>query len=391
MSLKQSFSLAIKSLLGSKMRSFLTMLGIIIGIASVIALTSIFNGMTSEVISKMESMGTTTVNINISGRGGNRRVEPDELQALAEENPDTILGISPNITMNTTIKFGNENQSTRCLGVNEIYGTLKDIKMNSGRFLQYIDIERRQKNCVIGTYVVKNLFGGQDPIGETIKIGGSSFMVVGVLDETADSEEGSEDDKIIIPYTLARTFTRSSFISTYIMCATDAESVDEATEAVKELLLKKYNSSNFFNVTAMSALIESMEEMTGMMSTVLAGIAGISLLVGGIGIMNIMLVSVAERTREIGIRKSLGAKRRDIMSQFIVEAATTSVIGGIIGIIFGIALSHLLAPLMDITAVTTVGSVLLSFGISAAIGISFGFFPANKAAKLNPIDALRHD
>ncbi len=391
MNLKQSFSLAIKSLMGSKMRSFLTMLGIIIGIASVIALTSIFNGMTSEVIGKMESMGTTTVNINISGRGGNRRIEPDELQQLADENSDIILGISPNITMNVTIKSGNDNQTTSCLGVSEVYDKLKNLEVSSGRFLQYIDIERRQKNCVIGTYIVKNLFGGANPIGETIKIGGSSFNIVGVLEEKADSEEGSEDDKIIIPYTLARTFTRNSFISSYIMCATDAESVEAATNAAKELLLKKYTSSDYFNVTAMSSLIETMEEMTGMMSTVLAGIAGISLLVGGIGIMNIMLVSVTERTREIGIRKSLGAKRRDIMSQFIVEAATTSVIGGIIGIIFGIALSHLLAPLMDITAVTTMGSILLSFGISAAIGISFGFFPANKAAKLNPIDALRHD
>ena len=391
MSLKQSFSLAIKSLMGSKMRSFLTMLGIIIGIASVIALTSIFNGMTSEIINKLESFGTTTVNINISGRGGNRRVEPEELQQVADENPDTIVGISPNITMNATIKYGNENQTTSCLGVNEIYSELKNIEMSSGRFLQYIDVERRQKNCVIGTYVVKNLFGGQNPIGETIKIGGSSFRVIGVMQEKADSEQGSEDDKIIIPYTLARTFTRNSFISNYIMCATDADSVEDATNKVKELLLKKYTSSDYFNVTAMSSLIESTEEMTGMMSTVLAGIAGISLLVGGIGIMNIMLVSVSERTREIGIRKSLGAKRRDIMSQFIVEAATTSVIGGIIGIILGIALSHLLAPLMDIKAVTTVGSVILSFGISAAIGISFGFFPANKAAKLNPIDALRHD
>ena len=391
MSLKQSFTLAIKSLMGSKMRSFLTMLGIIIGIASVIALTSIFNGMTSEVIGQMENMGTTTINISISGRGGNRKVEPEEFQQLAEENPNTILGISPYITMNATIKYGNENQTTSCLGVSEIYSTLKDIEMNSGRFLQYIDVERRQKNCVVGTYIVQNLFGGANPIGETIKIGGSSFNIVGVLEETADSEEGSADDQIIIPYTLARTFTRNSFISSYIMCAADAESVEAATDTVKNLLLKKYTSSDYFNVTAMSALIETMEEITGMMSTVLAGIAGISLLVGGIGIMNIMLVSVAERTREIGIRKSLGAKRKDIMSQFIVEAATTSIIGGIIGIILGIALSHLLAPLMNITAVTTVGSVLLSFGISAAIGISFGFFPANKAAKLNPIDALRHD
>ena len=228
-------------------------------------------------------------------------------------------------------------------------------------------------------------------MGKTIKINGNSFNIVGVLEEKADSEEGSDDDKVIIPYTLARTLTRMSFVSNYIMCAVDVDNVEKATQLTEELLLDVYTSTDFFRVTAMSAVIDTVNEMTGMMSTVLAGIAGISLLVGGIGIMNIMLVSVTERTREIGIRKSLGAKRRDIMSQFIVEAATTSVLGGIIGIILGIVMAELLAPLMNITAAPTVGSVLLSFGVSALIGISFGFFPANKAAKLNPIDALRHD
>ena len=391
MSLKQSFSLAIKSLLGSKMRSFLTMLGIIIGIAAVIALISLFNGMTSEVVSQFESFGTTTINISITGRGGNRRVDPEELLEVAESNPDSILGISPNLTMNVTIKNGNENQTTSCLGVSEAYAELKDLTLVSGRFLQYIDVERRQKNCVVGSYIVQNLFDGNDPVGEVLKIGGNNFTIIGVLDETAKSEQGSEDDRIIIPYTSARTLTRMSFISNYIMCAVDVEHVDKATNLVKEVLLKTYTSEDYFKVTAMSSVIDSINEMTGMMSTVLGGIAGISLLVGGIGIMNIMLVSVTERTREIGIRKSLGAKRRDIMSQFLVEAATTSLIGGILGIILGLALAELLAPLMEIKAAPTLGSVLLSFGVSALIGVSFGYFPANKAAKLNPIDALRHD
>ena len=391
MSLKQSFSLAIKSLLGSKMRSFLTMLGIIIGIAAVIALISLFNGMTSEVVSQFESFGTTTINISITGRGGNRRVDPEELLEVAESNPDSILGISPNLTMNVTIKNGNENQTTSCLGVSEAYAELKVLTLVSGRFLQYIDVERRQKNCVVGSYIVQNLFDGNDPVGEVLKIGGNNFTIIGVLDETAKSEQGSEDDRIIIPYTSARTLTRMSFISNYIMCAVDVEHVDKATNLVKEVLLKTYTSEDYFKVTAMSSVIDSINEMTGMMSTVLGGIAGISLLVGGIGIMNIMLVSVTERTREIGIRKSLGAKRRDIMSQFLVEAATTSLIGGILGIILGLALAELLAPLMEIKAAPTLGSVLLSFGVSALIGVSFGYFPANKAAKLNPIDALRHD
>lgn len=391
MSLKQSFSLAIKSLMSSKMRSFLTMLGIIIGIAAVIALISLFNGMTSEIIGQFESMGTTTINVNITGRGGNRRIEPEELQAVVDENPETISGMSPNVTTMATIKNGNENQTTTCYCVNESFADIKDLELSTGRFLQYIDVERRQKNCVVGSYIVKSVFDGQNPIGETIKIGGNTFNIVGVLEETSDSEEGTDDDKIIIPYTLARTVSRNSFVSNYILSATSSDTVEKTKELVENTLLKTYTSTDYFSVTAMSIIIDTMNEIMGMMSTVLGGIAGISLLVGGIGIMNIMLVSVTERTREIGVRKSLGAKRRDIMSQFLVEAATTSIIGGIIGIIFGIVLAELMAPLMNITAKPTVGSILLSFGISALIGISFGYFPANKAAKLNPIDALRHD
>ena len=391
MNLKQSFSLAVKSLLASKMRSFLTMLGIIIGIAAVISLTSLFNGMTSEVIDQFEKIGTTTININITGRGGNRRVEPEQFQELADKNPEVILAVSPNISTRATIKNGSDNQTTTCLGVSEVYAALRGLELESGRFLQYIDVERRQKNCVIGTYIVNNMFDGQDPIGEVIKIGGSNFNIIGVLKETADSKEGSDDDRIIIPYTLARTLTRSNIITSYVLSATTVETVDKATELTEEMLLKTYASTDYFTVTAMSAIIDTVNEMTGMMSAVLAGIAGISLLVGGIGIMNIMLVSVTERTREIGIRKSLGAKRRDIMSQFLVEAATTSIIGGIIGIILGLLIANGLASLINIKAAPTAGSIVIAFGVSALIGISFGYFPANKAAKLNPIDALRYD
>ncbi|MFA7636831.1 MAG: ABC transporter permease [Monoglobales bacterium] len=391
MNLKQSFSLAVKSLLASKMRSFLTMLGIIIGIAAVISLTSHFNGMTSEVIDQFEKIGTTTTHNNSTGRGGNRRVEPEQFQELADKNPEVILAVSPNISTRATIKNGSDNQTTTCLGVSEVYAALRGLELESGRFLQYIDVERRQKNCVIGTYIVNNMFDGQDPIGEVIKIGGSNFNIIGVLKETADSKEGSDDDRIIIPYTLARTLTRSNIITSYVLSATTVETVDKATELTEEMLLKTYASTDYFTVTAMSAIIDTVNEMTGMMSAVLAGIAGISLLVGGIGIMNIMLVSVTERTREIGIRKSLGAKRRDIMSQFLVEAATTSIIGGIIGIILGLLIANGLASLINIKAAPTAGSIVIAFGVSALIGISFGYFPANKAAKLDPIDALRYD
>ena len=392
MNLRQSFSLAVKSLMGSKMRSFLTMLGIIIGVASVIILISVMNGMTKQMLEQFESMGTNLISVNIRGRGGNRTVTPEDMQTLVDEHPDVISGISPNVSINNiTVKVGNENDTTTCLGVNEAYPEIKNIEIENGRFLEYIDVDRRQKNCVIGTYIAKNYFEEESPLGKSIKVGGSSYHIIGILKETQDSEEGTDDDKIIIPYTLARNLSWNAFVSSYVISAATKETVDQATSVVEQKLLNIYSNSNAYSVFKQSEMMEMVNETTGTLAMVLVGVAAISLLVGGIGIMNIMLVSVTERTREIGIRKSLGARRRDILSQFVVEAATSSSIGGIMGIVLGIGGAFAVGGVMGLDATPSLSAIGIAFGVSAVIGITFGYFPASKASKLNPIEALRYD
>ncbi len=391
MDMKQSFTLAIKSLMGSKMRSFLTMLGIIIGVASVIILVALVDGMKADMVERFESMGTNLLTVSIRGRGGNRMVDIDDLQELVDENSDVLAAMSPAISVtNQTIKYGNNNLTSSCVGVNEYYGEIKKTEVEYGRAITYMDTYTRSKNCVIGTYIQKELFDGEDPIGKTIKINAYQFTVVGVLKETGDSEENSSDHTILVPYTVAQTLARMFSISSYNFSATSKDTVDQAKQVIEDYLLGVFSNSNFYSVFSQSEQLETVNEMTGMMTMVLVGVAGISLLVGGIGIMNIMLVSVTERTREIGIRKSLGATPWDIMSQFVVESITTSVVGGVIGILFGIVAAYALT-LFEYTVVISFTAILISFSVSAIIGITFGYFPAKKAAKLNPIDALRYD
>lgn len=387
---KQSFSLALKSLKTSKMRSFLTMLGIIIGVAAVIILTSMVDSMKQMMIDEFESMGTNLITVNITGRGGNRSVEPEDMLELVEEK-DSLSSVSPNITVPVTIKNGNENQSSTCIGTSEAYNEINNVELSSGRYLSYIDVEKRQKTCVIGSYIAESLFPGIDPLGETLKINGYNFTVVGVAEEKADSSEGSNDDRIYIPYSVCRTLTFMSRISNYTFSASDKDMVDQGVSDIEAALYKVYNDDDYYSVSSISAITDTLDELTGTLTLVLVGIAGISLLVGGIGIMNIMLVSVTERTREIGIRKSLGAPPSAILSQFVVEAATTSGCGGVLGIFLGIAGAYLLCSLMDMSTVITAYSIVIAFSVSAIIGITFGYFPAKKAAALNPIEALRHD
>jgi len=388
MNFKQSFILALKSLSASKMRSFLTMLGIIIGVASVIILVSVVNGMKQNMISTFESMGTNLVTASIRGRGSSRAVTPEDMINFAEENKELFAGCSPNVTTSATVKVDSENITTSVLGVSEAYADIKSLEITEGRFLEYIDVERKQKVCVVGTYIVKELYGGISPVGKTIKIGNEVYRVIGVLEEVADSEESSEDDKIIIPYTSA---ARMAYASNYLYSAANKDVIEKAVTAVENFLYKVFSNTNAYTVNSTDKMIATVDELTGQMTMMLVGIAGISLLVGGIGIMNIMLVSVTERTREIGIRKSLGAMQKDIMSQFVVEAATTSALGGVIGIVLGIVAAIGMGKAMNMAVSPSVSAVVIAFSVSAIIGITFGYFPAKKAAKLNPIDALRYD
>ena len=394
MSLKKSFELALANILYDKKRSVLTMLGIIVGVAAVIILISLMNGMTSMISDKFNEMGTTTLNITVQDRGGSRTVKEEDMYNLRDENPGLLSGVSPSATLaRATVKTSDSTDTitTNATGVSEEYADMKKLNVTDGRFLDYMDIEKISKVCVVGTYIQKELFGMTSALGNQIKINGVSYTVVGVLEEKDDSESNGSDDVIYIPYTTALRKGTSSPVSSYTLTAASDDVVDQALELVKNRLLDILGDEDYFSATSMAEMIDMMMEMVGKMKILLVAIAGISLLVGGIGIMNIMLVSVTERTREIGIRKSLGAKGKTIMSQFVIEAGTVSGVGGVIGIFVGSAVSVIAGKLLDMATYPSIGAILLSFGVSVGIGIIFGYLPAKKAADLNPIDALRYD
>ena len=385
----QAFKLALKSLAGNKMRAFLTMLGIIIGVAAVIILVSLMQGLTGEVTSLFSELGTEVLTVSVQSRGATRTLDDEDFYEFYEENKTLFKAISPNVTVSGTVKQGNTEYTSTVKGVSEEYMVIEDYKLSSGRFISYADIEYHQKVCVIGSYLDETVYNG-NAVGDTIKVGGNKLTIVGVLKEIEDSTEGSADDAIFLPYTTACKIGNTQ-ISNYSFCVADTNNIGYAETVIDNYLYNIFESDDYYTIINMQALIDQMEEMIGTMTMVLVGIAGISLLVGGIGIMNIMLVSVTERTREIGIRKSLGARRRDIMRQFVIEAGTTSAMGGIVGIILGIIFAGVLGDAIGINATPTLFAVGLSAGVSIFIGILFGYLPASKAAKLNPIEALRYE
>lgn len=394
MKFTKSMQLAMSSIVANKMRSFLTMLGIIIGVAAVIILVSVMDGVTGQVTDIFESLGTNTISVTIIPRGSNRTVDADDLYDLMEENPDLYSHVSPRVTLSGNVKSRSSTEAlttTSVTGVSEQYFDMSSLNLSAGRFLQFIDVEKKLKVCIVGSYVAKNEFGKLDCTGETLKINGTPFTIVGVLEEKADSEESSTDDCVYIPYTVATKMSMSSVVTSYAVSARNDEVVDQATAMIKSKLADVLGSDDSFIVISMKEILEQMETITKTLEAALVCIAGISLLVGGIGIMNIMLVSVTERTREIGIRKSLGAKRKNIMQQFVIEAGTISGFGGIIGIIFGAVVAFFAGQLLNITVTPSAGAVAVAFGVSVTIGILFGFLPASKASKLNPIDALRSE
>lgn len=391
MNVKQSFKLALKSILGSKFRSFLTMLGIIIGVAAVIVLVSIVDGFSKDMASSFESLGTNLISVNIKGRGGDTKLSVDDIMEWADENSDVISYVSPTINVSATIKSGSTNLTSTVHGISEYYNKIKNYDIESGRFIEYVDIEKRQKVCVIGKYISNELFPTKSPIGENIKINGDKYTVVGVLTMKQNAEEGGSDDLLMIPYTTASRLSRMARVSNYSFSSESKDNVDEAKTRIENYLLSVFGSDNYYSVYNQADSLEQVNELSSKLTLILVGIAGISLLVGGIGIMNIMLVSVTERTKEIGIRKSLGGKRRDILLQFVIEAATTSALGGIIGIFLGWLASYFTGKLFDLTVVMSLPAIVIAFSVSVGIGIIFGYFPASKASKLNPIDALRYD
>ncbi|MDR2357426.1 MAG: ABC transporter permease [Oscillospiraceae bacterium] len=391
----ESFELAIKNIAAGKVRAFLTMLGIIIGVMAVILIVGIGNGLSAYMVEQFQSMGTNTLNVNIFGRGSARAVSPDDMYALVDDNPDYLALISPTSSMSGDVKTGNETYSTSITGVGEDYFDIRQYSVNSGRGLYFVDIDKRSRVCVVGSYIANEYYSG-GAVGERMRIAGTDFTIVGVLAEEADSEESGTDDAVYVPYSVASRLSGAA-VNSYVLTVVSEDEAAASKKIVENKLLDVFGNSNAYRVQSMTELLDTMSQMLGIVIIVLAAIAGISLVVGGVGIMNIMLVSVTERTREIGIRKALGAKERYIMSQFVIEAAVTSAIGGLLGIAAGYGLSTLATRILtDVTGESlavspTSTAVLTAFGVSAAIGILFGYLPAKKAARLNPIDALRYE
>lgn len=387
----RSLVMALESIWHNKVRSLLTMLGIIIGVASVIILVSVTDGITGMITDIFEEFGTNTIQVSITSRGNTREITPEQMYDFKEKNKEYLEFLSPSVTIRGTVKTDIENINTSVTGVSEDYQDISKFTLTDGRFLSFIDIDKMLPVCVIGTYIQKELFNGQNPIGKTLKINGFRYEVVGLLEEKADSVAGGADNVIYIPYTNARKILKSSAISSYVFSTVDEEYANIAVNLIEDFAEDILGDSDYVTVISMKQIMDSFDKIMDSMTLFLILIAGISLLVGGIGIMNIMLVSVSERTREIGIRKSLGAKDWDVLSQFIIEAGTISSIGGIIGIILGVSVSMLIGHLMNLSVTPGISAISLSFGVSFAIGVVFGYLPARKAAKLNPIDALRFD
>ncbi|MCL4440307.1 MAG: ABC transporter permease [Firmicutes bacterium] len=387
MNLIQVIKLAVAGIRANKMRSILTMLGVIIGVAAVIVLVSLAQGATKSVTGSIQGLGSNLVTISMR----NTPITLTYNEVMEWKNRPGIRGIAPVISGNVTVKYGNKKYDTGLEGTNSEYEQVRNTHVQEGRFIMPIDLSFRQKVVLLGTEVSRQLFAQGSPIGETIKINGINFKVVGLLVEKGAAAFGSNDDKVVIPLTTAERVMNSKGVrSVYIQAATPGD-VDTVVAQLDNYLYRKTKNTDVYRVSNQVEMLSTVNQVTGMLTLMLGGIAGISLFVGGIGIMNIMLVTVTERTREIGIRKAIGAKRRDILRQFLIEAVVVSGIGGIIGILVGALVSRILGSLMAVEISMSLKVVGMAFGFAVLVGIVFGMYPANKAAKLNPIEALRFE
>ena len=378
------FKLSLKAIINNKMRSFLTMLGIIIGVMAVVILVSITQGATRGITDSISSMGSQQISASITDEDAS--VSADQVKELTAYS--SIDGVAPVITTNETVKKNSSKGSYSIVGVTPSYFSVLDIDIQRGRKIAESDDEWNTKVCVIGTEVAADLFGTWDAVDGTIIIGDSIYKVVGVLEEQGSSMTGSDDKKILIPYSTASKMTGEKSVSSFYIKASSDEAVDTAIAVVESFLLQITRDEDAYEVRNQSSVLDTMSDVKDTMSLLLAGIAAISLLVGGIGIMNIMLVSVSERTREIGIRKAVGAKRIHIMAQFLCEACVLSVLGGVIGLglSFGVVEIYKLISSLAVAMNWSVGGAAIAF--CAFIGVLFGGYPAAKASRLQPIDAL---
>ena len=405
MHLKQTISMAFKAISGNKIRSFLTMLGVIIGVMSVIVLMAIGQGTTASVTESIASMGTNLLTVTIQTRrvGGMGSKNPWAMTSsskgtviltmddvLSLEDDASIECVSPVVTGSLTVKAGSTNTTASVTGVLPAYAQIINQGVQEGRYIIDADVDNRSAVCVIGADLAEELYGTTSVAGNTLHIDGRAFHIVGVLESRGTSMGGSSDESVVLPFTLAQRMLDSTTISSIYVSAIDSASVDDAQTVVESFLYKKYQNESSYSVMNQTQMLETANETASTLSLMLGGIAGISLLVGGIGIMNITLVSVTERTREIGIRKAIGARRRDILLQFLIESVVISGLGGLIGLISGYALMHVLENALGMTLSMSAGVAYLAIGFSMTIGVVFGLYPANKASKLRPIEALHY-
>ncbi len=400
------FRIAIRALIRNKLRAFLTMLGIIIGVASVIAMLAIGEGSKVNITKEMSSMGTNMVMVmpNMQRRGGvslgaasSMALKYSDVEAIRNE-ATSVADVSPEVNANGQIIYGNQNTQTTIYGVSEEYLSIRKLEILSGRIFNSSEIRGMSKVCILGQTVVENLFGaGADPVGLSIRIKNLPFLIIGVLKDKGESGMGQDQDDIVLaPYTtVQRRLAAIDYINGIYASAVSEDKSAQAITEIDEILRRthklKESEENDFRVMSQSELIQTVSSITDMLTILLGAIAGISLLVGGIGIMNIMFVSVTERTREIGLRMSIGGRGNDILKQFLVESILLSILGGILGVIFGYLIAKGAGSLMGVPPVVKVQTVVLAFTVCFAIGVFFGWYPARKAASLNPIDALRYE
>ena len=380
-----TLKLAVRSTLANKMRSFLTMLGIIIGVVSVVMLMSIAESTTSSITDAISSMGSDLLTVMVTD--DDVKLKSDDYMELTQY--DAIKGVAPYLAVNGTARSGSEYVSASGIGVTAEYQEIADLALQAGRGIQPTDLEWRTNVAVIGTEIAEELFESYDVIGKTFQMSNRTFTVVGLLEESGTDFTGSLDARVLIPLTTAQRISDSASVSTCYVQAASSNDIALAQSMTEAFLYAKTGDEDAYSVLNMSALLDTLDSVMSKVSLMLGGIAAISLLVGGIGIMNIMLVSVAERTREIGIRKAIGARRADIMSQFLIEACTLSILGGLIGLgvsALGLRAFGLIASLnVRLEWSAAVGALLFC----VLIGVIFGSYPASKASRMTPIDALQ--
>lgn len=404
MKFKANTRIARKSLTSNKMRSFLTILGVIIGVAAVITMISIGRGANAKISEEIESLGsnvlvvrpgTQSTGMRRFGRGTAKTLKLEDAEIL-EEKAEHIALVSPEVTQNAQVKYGNKNNSIEIIGTVPEYERVQNTYVEEGEFFTNSDVKYKKKVCILGKTVVDDLIGDDDPIGKQIRIDNVIFKIIGIMEEKGSMGPQDQDNRIYIPISTAqKRLFATDYVNSISAEVKTSEEMESAQEEIESLLRRQHrlptSKESDFSVADQSEFLQMMESSSASFTYLLAGIAAVSLIVGGIGIMNIMLVSVTERTREIGTRKAIGAKRRDILAQFLVESLALSLVGGIIGIALGIGGANMISNMAGWETAISTDAILLAFGFAASVGIFFGIYPARKAASLNPIEALRYE